>query len=350
MSGPRSSLWELVGLGGEFGSIRNEIDRTLNPVEWRGDQPDVGTVTRVRLDRTLLGIPIGIVCGVAEEMSVRAASAGWLGNCDPTAPTLTIDLRPSETRAGGNSLEFTVSASELVLRGGGVSAVASAAERMALCKLSPDWFARPADLLTRVLEPLALFMATKHGRIPLHASAIQVGDLAILFAGPSGAGKSSLAFAAHEAGLTVLSEDTVYVRSQPELEIWGWEGPIHLLPGDACPTAPIRIRNGRAKHAISITNAASEEPPGSAVLCILERQGRPSLTRLTGRSAIELLSPLEPGFDLLAPEIHALHRQLCRNGAWLLGLSESPSEAIALVLENLDRFQEEADKLQRAEG
>ena len=63
-----------------------------------------------------------------------------------------------------------------------------------------------------------------------------------------------------------------------------------------------------------------------------------ALTRLEAQRALELLHPLEPGFDLLAPDIHAVHRRLCRNGAWLLGLSKSPDEAIALISANIDRL------------
>jgi hypothetical protein len=292
--------------------------------------------------RTLLGVPIRLICRApGEREAVQAATAHWRGETDPTAKPLTIHVQSCAGLDGTSPLQFDVSGSQLVLRGRGIHGLANPARQSARCDLSPDWFDRPADLLTLVLEPLALFMATQNARTPIHASGIRLGQTAILFAGRSGAGKSSLAMAAHRAGLTVMSEDTVYVRSQPELAIWGWNGPIHLLPGEAPPAAPVRIRNGRAKHAVAFENAASDtEPPKSAVVCILRHAARPSLLPLGTRAALDLLAPLEPGFDLLAPAVHAAQRQLCKNGAWLLGLSKSPDEAIALVLENLDRLRE----------
>lgn len=294
------------------------------------------------IDRTLLGVPIRLICRTLEEReAVRAASAHWQGETDSTAQALTIGLQSCAGLDRNSPLQFDVSGSQMVLRGRGIDGLANSAQRSARCALSPDWFERAADLLTLVLEPLALFLATQNERAPIHSSGIKVRQTAILFAGPSGAGKSSLAMAAHRAGLTVLSEDTVYVRLQPELAIWGWNGPIHLLPGEAPPAAPIRIRNGRAKHAVALENAtANTEPAKSAVVCILKHAAQPSLTPLSTRAALDLLGPLEPGFDLLAPAVHAAHRQLCKRGAWLLGLSRSPGEAIALVLENLDRLRE----------
>jgi beta-phosphoglucomutase-like phosphatase (HAD superfamily) len=47
--------------------------------------------------------------------------------------------------------------------------------------------------------------------------------------------------------------------------------------------------------------------------------------------ALAGLGPLETGFDLLRPEIEPVLAQLTESGAWLLTLSGSPEEAIALV-------------------
>jgi hypothetical protein len=99
------------------------------------------------------------------------------------------------------------------------------------------------------------------------------------------------------------------------------------------------MRNGRIKQVISFKNAASHtQPAKSAVVCILKPGVHPTLTRLATAPALDLLHPLEPGFDLLGLEIHAAVRLLCRDGAWLLGLSRSPDEAIALILANAHRL------------
>lgn len=299
---------------------------------------------RVPCDRVLLGVPVRLVCDhPAMAHTVRAATSGWLSEPDPTAAPLTIVLSSSESAGEGGSLEYSVSDSVLTLSGEGVAGVSNPAERTAGCALSSGWLARPGDFAARVLEPLVLFLATQSGRIPIHASAILVDEVAILFAGRSGSGKSSLALAGHRAGLPVLSEDTVYVRQEPSLAIWGWNGPVHLLPGEACPTtAPLRMRNGRLKHTVTFDNATSGAGPArSAVMCVLAPGAdRPGLTRLSSRSALDKLHPLESGFDLLRPQIEAVHSRLCHSGGWLLSLSPSPDEAISVILANLDRLKQ----------
>ncbi|CAN5803125.1 HPr kinase/phosphatase C-terminal domain-containing protein [soil metagenome] len=47
----------------------------------------------------------------------------------------------------------------------------------------------------------------QRGRIVLHASAVRVGDSAVLFCGPSGAGKSTLAAALVDAGYDLVTDD-----------------------------------------------------------------------------------------------------------------------------------------------
>ena len=51
-----------------------------------------------------------------------------------------------------------------------------------------------------MINTLVLFLVAQAARTPLHASAIMLGDTAIVLAGRSGSGKSSLALAADRAG------------------------------------------------------------------------------------------------------------------------------------------------------
>ncbi|HSQ95927.1 MAG TPA: hypothetical protein VLM18_07550 [Croceibacterium sp.] len=193
-------------------------------------------------------------------------------------------------------------------------------------------------LRCEIIEPLILFLVTRDGRTPFHAAAISDGDgLAVLLVGPSGAGKSSLALAAHEAGWTVLSEDTAYIQIDPSLRVWGWPGPVHLLPGNkAARGHPLRLRNGRLKHAVPL--AQSSEPPRSfeqAVVCILERGTDVGLTRLTSTEAKNLMPQTEAGFRLLDADIQVAMDRLVKVGALKLTLSADPAEAIALLDANL---------------
>jgi hypothetical protein len=185
-----------------------------------------------------------------------------------------------------------------------------------------------------------LFLATRNGRTPFHASAIAQDDLAVLLVGPSGAGKSTLAFAAHAAGWTVLSEDTVYIQTEPHLSVRGWPGPVHLLPGHhATHEHPLRLRNGRLKHAVPLLPArAAGRPYRQVVVCLLEKGERVALDWLTSEDAISLMPPLEPGFDLLETEIRAAARRLVKGGAMRLTLSAEPNEAIACLAAEMGKI------------
>jgi hypothetical protein len=287
-----------------------------------------------RVEAVLLGVPVRIACASASSAaSVRKACAAWNGARDRAAAPLAIEVREGARSAALDSPRIDVAGGRITLSGTAVAAVGDAAGRRAACTLSPELLASPDALLADVLEPLCLFLATHNGRVPIHASGVQLDDLAILFSGPSGAGKSSLALAASRAGMPVISEDTVYVQQEPHLAIWGWQGPIHLLAKDAGAAAgPPRLRNGRVKFAIEPCGGrVVREPASLATLCFLQHGERASLAPISQDRALAGLGPLEPGFDLLQDEIEAVVTQLTQNGAWLLTLSGSPEQAVALV-------------------
>ena len=62
---------------------------------------------------------------------------------------------------------------------------------------------------------------------------LMLDGAAIIFAGASGAGKSTLALAASRAGLPLLSDDTIYVQTEPVFRLWSLAGPIHVFAKDA---------------------------------------------------------------------------------------------------------------------
>lgn len=90
----------------------------------------------------------------------------------------------------------------------------------------------------------------QRGHIVLHASAVRVGERAVVFCGPSGAGKSTLAAALVDAGYDLLSDDlcclTVESYTQPLVHPDGrqlklWENAIDRLalqPRRADPVRP----------------------------------------------------------------------------------------------------------------
>jgi hypothetical protein len=289
-----------------------------------------------------LGVPLRIELQRAEDLAaVSSACREWAGQPGRCEAPLVLTLARNARLSGTDAPEFEVTGKLLSLAGPGVLGKACAERGEARCTVSSDWLEALAKLRSDVLEPLILFMATRRGRVPLHASAILSGDLAILLAGPSGAGKSSLALAADRAGWTVLTEDTAYVQLEPELKISGWPGPVHLLSCGRSAGHELRWRGGKLKAAIPLARRPAKELSASrATLCVLTRaRGETvALDRLSRGEALRLMGPLEPGFDLLADEIHEARRALLRDGAWRLTLSSDPDQAIALLAANLPRL------------
>jgi len=294
---------------------------------------EVAMVTVAKFSLAPLGVPLLVELNDAGHAAVvEAACRGWAG--EPAAGSLPLYLRlagdPALSGCGPTVVE--VRGRQLALRGAGAAGGACADSGEAWCRVSPDFLHSPEQLRSQVLEPLVLFLVTRHGRTPIHAAAIKRGDLAILLAGPSGSGKSTLALAAHHAGWTVMSEDTVYVQAAPELTIWGWPGPVHLLHGEG----PMRWRNGKLKHAVALHEAHPDALTASRVaVCLLSRGEAVALQRLAPGEALRLMAPLEPGFDLLAADIRFAQERLVDGGAWMLALSADPDEAIRLLARRL---------------
>lgn len=296
-----------------------------------GEKPRIsvsGTVLRL----APFGMPLRLeVRGAGLE--VRAACHRWEGAGE--GPLLDLRLTVDPHLAGAGPTEIAVHGSQLALTGEGGRGGARADLRRAWCAVSRDFLDAPERLRAEVLDPLVLFLATRHGRTPLHAAAIKAGELAILLMGPSGSGKSTLALAADRTGWKVLSEDTVYLQMEPALRVWGGGGPAHLLFHSGSEPGQLRLRNGKLKRAIRL-----RQPPGGltadcVTACLLKRGEAVALERVDSTEALTLMDPPESGFDLLAGDIHAASERLFSNGAWRLTLSANPAEAIECLAASL---------------
>lgn len=285
-----------------------------------------------------LGIRLAVEADGPELLAAIAdACHGWEGDVEPTSRVLRLKLNLGRGPWGTGDPEIQVDGGRIRVSGRGVEAWADSAEGCAECQLSADYLHDREALRQEILDPLILFLLARSGRTPIHASGFVVGELAVLLAGPSGIGKSCLALAAHEAGFTLLSDDTIYLQLQPELRIWGVPRPIHLFPKDAPigSGSAVRIRNGKLKHSVPVGAGLEAVTARRAALCILVPGAKVSLQRIGQEEALRAHGTFEAGFDLLRNDIGTALELLAQNGAWRLTLSANPAEAISLLRANL---------------
>lgn len=261
--------------------------------------------------------------------------AGARGHGEPPLH-LHLFLATDISSRGDAALDVRVAEPRLILAGA-ASGRADAARSEASCTVPPPLLDEP-QRLAEVLDTLLLFIVTRRGRVPVHASGVVAGDTAAVLAGPSGTGKSTLALAAHRAGLPVLSDDTVYVQMAPRPRVWGFPRPIHVFPHDAPADedGAMRLRSGRWKRAVPLP--AAPPPAARAALFLLEPGDEVALHPVDADTAVErMMALLEPGFDDFRRELPGVVRALCDGGAWRLTLSADPADAVRLVRQTLER-------------
>lgn len=188
------------------------------------------------------------------------------------------------------------------------------------------------ESFAEAINTVVMFLVAQAGRIPVHAAAIMLGDVAVVLAGSSGAGKSTLAMAAAQAGLDVLSEDTVFVQCHPKLRLWSRTDAIHVFENDAPIDAEggMRLRSGRWKKVLPL--ATRRDYADRARLCVLERGSSLSLTPMAPEEAVTALTANpEPGYEFYGTRAIEAVQLLAASGAWKLTLSKSPHEAIDLI-------------------
>jgi len=216
----------------------------------------------------------------------------------------------------------------------------------ALGFVTPELVADKAHFRYNVLECLALLLASRRDRTPIHAGAVAHAGRAALLFGASGSGKSTLCYACARAGLGVLAEDVVYVGLRERLRLWGNPGRIHLLP-DApqlfpeLTDRPVQIQaNGKRKLAVDLAELGSTLlhcHTGDAVVCLVRRNdGHASrMTPIAPYAAAAALSHnREAGFDL-SSSTGSVATALAAGGAYQLDVGSNLAEAVDLLREML---------------
>lgn len=126
----------------------------------------------------------------------------------------------------------------------------------------------------------------QRGDVVLHASAVQVGQGAVLFCGPSGAGKSTIAAALVERGYPLVNDDFCAVRTLGDQVLLYpdgrqhklWEQAVdHLAAGDRVGQ-PIRPALSKFYVAPRLASANGEPLPISAVYALREDRRPDSAT------------------------------------------------------------------------
>ena len=265
----------------------------------------------------------------------------------PIQPRIVLHLADDEP-ATPAQLATEVEGRRLLVAGSGLVGRAEVDRMAAVARVTPR-LAADADRLRDALATLTLFLVTRLDREPVHAAAVGLGTAGLVLAAPSGTGKSTLAYAAHRAGLRVLSDDAVYVQLRPRCRVWGLAGPIHLSPTATAhfpelAGAPVTLRpNGKRKIAVHLaqpgSSAPDTEPPvfERTGLCLLERGADDvALEPIPVDAAVDrIASNLDPGFDLFRDTIAHRIRALAAGGAWRLRLSPDPNAAIPRIRELL---------------
>lgn len=138
----------------------------------------------------------------------------------------------------------------------------------------------------------------RRGLLPLHASCVRLGDVAVLFCGESGAGKSTLAAALARAGHAFLCDDVSAVDlSDPARPVVRPAFPRVKLLGDAMelfalePAAMQSNAAAGAKFHYGVTATQQAEPtPIAALYELAAREGMEAgYTALGGSGAFLLL-------------------------------------------------------------
>jgi hypothetical protein len=242
-------------------------------------------------------------------------------------------------------------ATRLIMHASDRVAIADPIRRQAIAYVSCALVARKPEFTETVLEALTYAIVDHYDRLPIHAAAVERNGTVVLLMGPSGAGKSTLAYAAHLAGLTVVSDDTVWVQLRPRMTVWGppTRGRrIALMPNarDTFPSLasdPRRLPNGKCKIVVPLGDAV---PQGSlhaerAVVCLLRKAGDETLLTRTGPETVAaaLAREPEPGFDRFPTRLAACARALAGDGGWELAVSNDPSSAVPHLVTMLDAAQ-----------
>jgi hypothetical protein len=302
------------------------------------------------LGTTVLGVPMRFESNSQTVIDIAAEAFGEASGA--TKPwrrrplTVRVVVYHGDDGADSPVRVWSPDATRLVLHGSDRVAFTDPVRRTAIAYVSCALVARRMVFRQAVLEQLTFGLVDHYDRHPVHAAAIARDGAAVLLFGPSGAGKSTVAYAAHLAGLTVVTDDVVWIQLRPRATVWGPPGRsrrISLMPDarERFPTLttvePMILPNGKRKLSIPIEGAVSLRVE-HAVVCLItrSRQGTVLSRERPEQIADALCRPIEPGFDRFPARVAACARALAGTGGWRLAISDDVSTAVPHLVAMLD--------------
>lgn len=234
----------------------------------------------------------------------------------------------------------------VLVHGPGGMAIADPLRREALIYANDGLVRAEAHFRHNFLEAATLALVTHFDRQPIHAAAIVRDGHAVLLMGSSGAGKSTLAYLAGTSGLTVLSEDIVWIQLTPSVRVWGRPRSIHLLVDAETHFPELRREvvsrqpNGKHKMTVELGQLHDAQPAvaDTVTVCLLQPGG--THARIARVESDELRQALmrdaDAGFDRYPERRVECARMLAENGGWRLTLSRDPHDSLSLIQELLE--------------
>jgi hypothetical protein len=230
----------------------------------------------------------------------------------------------------------------LILQSPGSVAIVDGSRRESLAYVTTALAGDREHFRTAVLEAITFALLACFDRHPVHAAAIARAGRVLLLAGPSGMGKSTIAYLAHTAGMSVLSDDRVWVQLEPHLRIWSGPATARLKPASVSLFPELRSGSTPAnEEKVVVPLTAANNQVGNAadqvVVCVLARGDRAALDR-TPESALAaaLMSQLAPGFDRFPDRVDRVIGAVTAGGGWRLTLTNDARDALPFIRSMLE--------------
>jgi hypothetical protein len=150
-----------------------------------------------------------------------------------------------------------------------------------------------------LLGPVLGLLCYLRGLLPLHASAVRIGNRVVALAGPSGIGKSTLAAALAQRGHFLISEDVLPIDDRagpplalPTIQALKLQGPSLTMLGIEAQGLP-RLQFGAKKYHLLLSRSFDPTPCPLHVVYVVEdalQGANETILSVSGGDAFERLS------------------------------------------------------------